>query len=184
MMRAMYQVANITKAWWNFCQWSLKNRWVKPTLVMTHNSLCNECHDKRTDNIMRCFAGSVRRPWEDAVWSHIKKYGVGVNLTYTWPEESDNLDGIWDEITTDFLNFLDQWIEKKPSMDDVAIRCELWESAMMIWRQVNKKNKYLVHKNRQERITTDEEIEKTPQSTLMRKNISWLATPTAISAKT
>jgi hypothetical protein len=81
------------------------------------------------------------------------------------------LDDIWDETTTDFSSFLAQWIEK-PSMDDIAIRCELWRSAMMIWRQVNKKDKCWVHKNRQERITTDEEIEKTPQSTLMRKNIS------------
>jgi hypothetical protein len=121
---------------------------------------------------MRYFAGSVRRPWEDVVWSHMKKYGVGVNLTYIWPEESGKLDDIWDETTIDFLNFLDQWIEKKPSMDDVAIRCELWRSAMMIWRQVNKKDKCWVHKNRQDKITTDEEIEETPQSTLMSKNIS------------
>jgi hypothetical protein len=44
----------------------------------------------------------------------------------------------------------------------------------MIWRQVNKKNKCWVHKNRQERITTDEEIEETPQSTLMRKKYKFL----------
>jgi hypothetical protein len=57
---------------------------------------------------------------------------VGVNLTYTWPEESGKLDSIWDEITIDFLNFLDQWIEKKPSIGGVAIRYELWRSTMMI----------------------------------------------------
>jgi gag-polypeptide of LTR copia-type len=131
IIRAMYQAANVTKAWWSFCQWSSKNRWVKPTWAMTHDSLCNECQDKRTSNIMRYFAGSVRRPWEDVVWSHMKKCGVGVNLTYTWSEESDKLDGIWDEITIDFLNLLDQWIEKKPSIDGVVIRCELWRSAMI-----------------------------------------------------
>jgi hypothetical protein len=72
----MYQAANVTKALWSFCQWSSKNRWVKPTWAMTHDSLCNECQDKRTSNIMRYFAGSVRRPWEDVVWSHMKKCGV------------------------------------------------------------------------------------------------------------
>jgi hypothetical protein len=82
------------------------------------------------------------------------------------------LDDIWDETMTDFLNFLDQWIEKKPSMDGVSIRCELWKSVMMIWRQGNNKDKCWVHKNRQDRITTDDEIEETPQSTIMRKNIS------------
>jgi hypothetical protein len=106
--------------------------------------------------------------YKNAVWSR----GVGVNLTYTWLEELGKLDGIWDETTTDFLNFLDQWIKKKPSMDDVSIRCELWRSVMMIWRQVNKKDKCWVHKNWQDIITTDEEIEKTPQTTLMSKNIS------------
>jgi hypothetical protein len=76
MMKAMYQATNVTKAWWSLCQWSSKNRWVKPTWAMTHDSLCNEWQDKRISNIMRCFAGSVRRPWEDVVWSHMKKYGV------------------------------------------------------------------------------------------------------------
>jgi hypothetical protein len=65
-----------------------------------------------------------------------------VNLTYTWPEESGKLDGIWDETTIDFLNFLDQWIEKKPSMSDVAIRCELWRSSMMIGMKDEKKIKF------------------------------------------
>jgi hypothetical protein len=83
---------------------------------------------------MRYFVG---RPWEDVVWSHMKKNavwsrGVGVNLTYTWPEESDKLDGIWDETVTDFSGCLAEWIEKKPSMDGVVIRCELWRSAIMI----------------------------------------------------
>jgi hypothetical protein len=72
----MYQAANATKVWWSFCQWSSKNRWVKPTWAMSHDSLFNECQDKITSNIMRCFAGSVWRPWEDVVWSHMKKYGV------------------------------------------------------------------------------------------------------------
>jgi hypothetical protein len=137
MMRAMYQAANVTKVWWSLCQWSSKNQWVKPTWAMTRDSLCNECHDKRTSNIMRCFAGSVRRPWEDVVLSHLKKYGVEPRCgceshIYTWPEESGKLDDIWDETTIDFLNFLDQWIEKNTSMGDVAIRCELRRSAMMI----------------------------------------------------
>jgi hypothetical protein len=128
MIRAIYQAANVIKAWWSLCQWSSKNRWVKPTWAMTHDSLYNECQDKRTSNIMRCFARSMRRSWEDVVWSR----GVSVDLTYTWPEESDKLDGIWDETMIDFLNFLDQWIEKKLSMDGVAIRYELWRSTMMI----------------------------------------------------
>jgi hypothetical protein len=98
--------------------------------AMTHDSLCNECHDKRTSNIMRYFAESVRKSWEDVVWSR----GVGVNLTYTWHEESAKLDDIWDKTTTDFLNFLDQWIEKKSSIDYVVIRYELWRSTMMIWK--------------------------------------------------
>jgi hypothetical protein len=72
-----------------------------------------------------------------------------------------------------FFEFSSSINREKSSMDDVAIHCELWRSAMMIWRQVNKKDKCWVHKNRQERITTDEEIEETPQSTLMRKNISF-----------
>jgi hypothetical protein len=80
---------------------------------------------------------------------------------YTWHEESAKLDDIWDKTTTDFLNFLYQWIEKKSSIDYVVIRYELWRSTMMIWRQVNKKDKCWVYKNRQERKTTDEEIEKT-----------------------
>jgi hypothetical protein len=101
MMRAMYQAANVIKAWWSLCQWSSKNWWVKPTWAMTHDSLYNKCQDKRTSNIMRCFAGSMRRSWEDVVWSR----GVGVNLTYTLPEESHKLDGIWDEIMIDFFEF-------------------------------------------------------------------------------
>jgi hypothetical protein len=75
-MRAMYQAANVIKVWWSLYQWSSKNRWVKPTWAMTHDSMCNEYQDKRTSNIMRCFAGSVWRSWEDVVWSHMKKYGV------------------------------------------------------------------------------------------------------------
>jgi hypothetical protein len=76
--------------------------------------------------------------WKNAVWSR----GVGVNLTYTWSEESGKLDGIWDETTIDFLNFLDQWIEKKPSMSDVAIRCELWRSSIMIGMKDEKEIKF------------------------------------------
>jgi hypothetical protein len=41
--------------------------------AMTHDSLCNECQDKRISKVMRCFAGSMRKPWEDVVWSHMKK---------------------------------------------------------------------------------------------------------------
>jgi hypothetical protein len=39
--------------------------------------------------------------WKNVVWSR----GVGVNLTYTWPEESGKLDVIWDETTIDFFEF-------------------------------------------------------------------------------
>jgi hypothetical protein len=76
MMRGTYQTANVTKAWWSLCQW-----W----------SLCNECEDKRTSNIMKYFARSVRRPWEDVVWSHMKKIRCGCEShIYTWLEKSGN----------------------------------------------------------------------------------------------
>jgi hypothetical protein len=110
MMRTTYQAANVTKAWWNFFQWSSKNRWVKPTWVMIHDSMCNECKDKRTSKIMRYFVESVWRPWEDVVWSQMKKYGVEPrcgcesHIYMTWKVRQ--LDDIWDEITIDFLNLL------------------------------------------------------------------------------
>jgi hypothetical protein len=131
-------------------------------LATLWNILLEMCEDHEN---MWC--GATRK---NTAWNR----GVGVNLTYTWPEQSGKLDGIWDEITTGFLNFLYQWIEKKPSMDRVAIRCELWRNTIMIWRQINKKDKCWVYKNQQERITTDEEIEKTPQLTLMRKKYKFL----------
>jgi hypothetical protein len=116
---------------------------------MTHDSLCNECHDKRRcgvatlwdillevcEDYEKMWCGAT---WKNAVWSHV----VDVNLTYTWPEESGKLDGIWVETTIDFLNFLDQWIGKKPSMGDVAIRCELWRNSIMIGMTDEKEIKF------------------------------------------
>jgi hypothetical protein len=137
MTRVIYQAENVTKTYWSFCQLSSKNRWVKPTWAMTHDSPCNECQDKRTRNIMRYFAGSVRRPWENVVWSHMKKCGVEPrcgcesHIYMTWRVRQ--LDSICDETTTDFLGFLAEWIEKKPSLFAASYEEVQW---WFTWRMV------------------------------------------------
>lgn len=134
MVGDIYQAANVIKVWWSFCQWSLFEESVSEADVSndSRESLRNECQDKRTSDMMRWLLEVFEdheKMWCKTTWDAVWSRGVGVKLTYTWPEESGN----WmaEEMKPQLIlraskerrRMLAQRIEKKLSKDGTVIRC-------------------------------------------------------------